>query len=265
MSDLTRDGEKPNPAKIALRSRLLTLRRDLTLPARASAAAHLQDQILDLVRRVAPSTIAAYVPIGPEPGGADLPDLLARQARVLLPVLLPDNDLDWAVHDGVLNRGPQSGPDVGLPTATQPEPGPWSGLSSGSGPAPLSEQAPNSGPGLRSGSAPHPGPVPRSPGRAFGLTEPAGPRLGPDAIRTAELVLVPALAVGRDGTRMGRGGGSYDRALTRLRSPGPLVVALLHDWELIDQVPAEPHDHPVHGVITATGGFTLRRPPEWTK
>ena len=55
------------------------------------------------------------------------------------------------------------------------------------------------------------------------------------------MVLVPALAVDRAGNRLGRGGGSYDRALARV---GPLipVIALLYDDELLDQVPAEQHD-----------------------
>jgi 5-formyltetrahydrofolate cyclo-ligase len=67
--------------------------------------------------------------------------------------------------------------------------------------------------------------------------------------------------------RMGRGGGSYDRALARLAgiSPRPLVLALLHDGELVDAVPAEPHDQPVDGAITPRGGLTLNRAAEWTK
>lgn len=61
----------------------------------------------------------------------------------------------------------------------------------------------------------------------LGIEEPDGPRLGPDAIGDAEVVLVPALAVAADGYRLGRGGGHYDRTLAlraRLRgqpAPGP--------------------------------------------
>ena len=79
------------------------------------------------------------------------------------------------------------------------------------------------------------------------------------AIRSADLVLVPALAVDHAGHRMGRGGGSYDRALARLplTQRRPMVVALLHDGELLDEVPAEPHDRPVHAVITPTWGLIL--------
>jgi 5-formyltetrahydrofolate cyclo-ligase len=80
------------------------------------------------------------------------------------------------------------------------------------------------------------------------LLEPSGPRLGPAAVADAHLVVVPALAVDRTGTRLGRGGGSYDRALARVRAPS---VALLYAGELVDALPAEPHDRRVSGVLVA--------------
>jgi len=73
------------------------------------------------------------------------------------------------------------------------------------------------------------------------LYEPATARLGPDAIATAQVAIVPALAADPEGHRLGRGGGSYDRALTRL-GPGTVSVALLHSGELLPHVPHEPHD-----------------------
>jgi 5-formyltetrahydrofolate cyclo-ligase len=87
----------------------------------------------------------------------------------------------------------------------------------------------------------------------LGLCEPTTPRLGPAALRTAVLVLVPALAVDRAGRRLGRGGGYYDRTLGAV-PPGVPVVALLHDGELLDEVPADPHDRPVTGVALPTSG-----------
>ncbi|MGY1630889.1 5-formyltetrahydrofolate cyclo-ligase [Geodermatophilus sp. SYSU D01186] len=92
-----------------------------------------------------------------------------------------------------------------------------------------------------------------APGR-FGLQEPVGPRLGPTAIGTAEVVVVPAVAVSRDGVRLGRGGGYYDRALRHAR-PGARLVALVFDDELVDDLPAEPHDHRVTAVVTPSGGW----------
>lgn len=98
-----------------------------------------------------------------------------------------------------------------------------------------------------------------APGR-FGLLEPLGPRLPAGALGQADVVVVPALAVGRDGTRLGRGGGYYDRALAHA-APTAVVVALLFDDEFLDEVPAEPHDRPVHAVVTPSGGWlTLPRP-----
>jgi 5-formyltetrahydrofolate cyclo-ligase len=65
-------------------------------------------------------------------------------------------------------------------------------------------------------------------------------------------VLVPALAVDRHGNRLGRGGGSYDRALARATG---LTVAVLYDGELVDLLPVEPHDVPVNAVVTPRSGL----------
>ncbi|MCW2599584.1 MAG: 5-formyltetrahydrofolate cyclo-ligase [Frankiales bacterium] len=85
-----------------------------------------------------------------------------------------------------------------------------------------------------------------------GLREPVGPRLGVDAIADCDLVLVPALLVDRHGNRLGKGGGSYDRALPRATG---LTVALLYDGELVDTLPAEAHDVRVAAVATPLGGL----------
>jgi 5-formyltetrahydrofolate cyclo-ligase len=92
-----------------------------------------------------------------------------------------------------------------------------------------------------------------APGR-FGLLEPVGPRLGPTAIGTADVVVVPALAVGRDGARLGRGGGYYDRALHHVRADAALV-AVVFDDELFDELPMEEHDQRVTAVVTPSGGW----------
>jgi 5-formyltetrahydrofolate cyclo-ligase len=85
----------------------------------------------------------------------------------------------------------------------------------------------------------------------------SGPALGPAAIGDAEAVLVPAFAVGDDGMRLGRGGGSYDRALPRCAVTA-VTAALLFDGEREPRVPAEPWDRPVHAAVTPSGWTRLR-------
>jgi 5-formyltetrahydrofolate cyclo-ligase len=71
-------------------------------------------------------------------------------------------------------------------------------------------------------------------------------------VATADVVLVPALAVDRTGMRLGRGGGSYDRALGHV-PVGTFVCALLYDGELLDRVPHDDHDRPVTAAVTPSG------------
>ncbi|MEV0406403.1 5-formyltetrahydrofolate cyclo-ligase [Actinoallomurus sp. NPDC050550] len=97
------------------------------------------------------------------------------------------------------------------------------------------------------------GPESLEPGR-FGLLEPTEPVRGPEAIRSADLVIVPALAVSSTGARLGRGGGSYDRALARV-AESILTIAPVYDTELVDVLPAEPHDRPVRAAVTPSGGL----------
>lgn len=101
-----------------------------------------------------------------------------------------------------------------------------------------------------------PGAADLVPGR-LGLSEPPVD-LGPDAIATADLVICPAVAVARDGVRLGRGGGSYDRALARV-SPGTPIWAAVYDAEVVEELPADTHDHPVHAALTPNRLIALRR------
>jgi 5-formyltetrahydrofolate cyclo-ligase len=94
---------------------------------------------------------------------------------------------------------------------------------------------------------------------ARGLWTPDGPRLGLEAVAGADVVIAPALAVGPDGTRLGRGGGSYDRALARVPSDRP-VLALLYDGELLPGVPAEEHDRAVDAAVLPSAVHWFRRP-----
>jgi 5-formyltetrahydrofolate cyclo-ligase len=84
------------------------------------------------------------------------------------------------------------------------------------------------------------------------MLEPAGPPLGPGSIASADLVLVPALAIDRRGRRLGQGGGSYDRALHRTSAP---VVAVVFGDEVVETLPSEAHDLSVDGVLTPDRGL----------
>jgi 5-formyltetrahydrofolate cyclo-ligase len=101
-----------------------------------------------------------------------------------------------------------------------------------------------------------PGAADLVPGR-LGLSEPPTD-LGSDAIATADLVICPAVAVARDGVRLGRGGGSYDRALARVR-PGTPIWAAVYDTEVVDALPCDAHDHPVDAALTPNQLIPLRR------
>ena len=90
----------------------------------------------------------------------------------------------------------------------------------------------------------------------FGTKSPSGAIA---SLESADLVLVPALAVDSHGFRLGRGGGYYDRALAGLR-PGadfhmarPRLLAVVFEHERIDELPHEAHDVPMDGVVTESG------------
>ncbi|MFI9049238.1 5-formyltetrahydrofolate cyclo-ligase [Streptomyces sp. NPDC053427] len=208
--------ESDHDRKRRLRRDLLEVRRSLPPDVVAATGAELARRTLELAEfravasgegapgtetpsgRAAAPAVAAYVSIGNEPGTLPLLDRLrAAGVRVLLPVLLPDNDLDWAVYEGAERL-------------------------------------------VRAG---------------WGLLEPAGERLGPEAVTEAGVVLLPGLAVDGRGLRLGRGGGSYDRVLERLERAGSTasLVVLLYDTEVLEDVPAEAHDRPVHAAVTPSG------------
>lgn len=87
--------------KAAVRSELLAARGLLSSEDARKAAAVLARRALDLPELARARTVAAYVSVGSEPGTRALLDTLrARGVRVLLPVLMADNDLDWAVYEG---------------------------------------------------------------------------------------------------------------------------------------------------------------------
>ncbi|MFD3342768.1 5-formyltetrahydrofolate cyclo-ligase [Streptomyces anthocyanicus] len=190
------------PGKRLLRRDLLAARNRMTPDDVRESADALARRTLGLPEVAGAHAVAAYVSVGAEPGTLALLDALrARGVRVLLPALLPDNDLDWGEYtgEGSLAR-------------------------------------------VRHG------------GR-MELFEPAGERLGPEAVTRADVVLLPGVAVDGRGLRLGRGGGSYDRVLARLEAADarPALLVLLYDGEVVEHVPAEPHDRPVDAVVTPSG------------
>ncbi len=90
---------------------------------------------------------------------------------------------------------------------------------------------------------------------AFGIPEPATPeRL---SSRWIPLVLVPLVAFDAHGTRLGMGGGFYDRAFAwrRLRSAwrGARLVGIAHSTQWVERIPPLPHDVRLDAVITEQG------------
>jgi len=184
--------------KAALRKQLLAARSTMTPDDRREAGRLIRDTLLEMPELQMAGTVAAYYSVAAEPDTRGLVYALwKRGTYVLLPLLRPDGDLDWASYEG---------PDS---LVTGPR----------------------------------------------GLQEPGDKPRGPEAVARADVVLAPALAVDRAGNRLGRGGGSYDRALARV---GPLipVIALLYDAELLSHLPVEPHDTPVRAAVRPGSGIT---------
>ena len=190
--------------KVSLRRRLLAARAVISDSTRTESGRLIRDHVLEMPEVAAAGTIAAYYSIGAEPDTHGLIFALwKRGSYVILPVLLPDGDLDWASYEG---------PD-------------------------------SLAPGPR------------------GLLQPVEPVRGTGAVARADVVLVPALAVDVAGHRLGRGGGSYDRALARVGGQVP-VIALLYDEELLPSVPVMPHDQRVRAAARPGHGITWLPPAE---
>lgn len=87
--------------------------------------------------------------------------------------------------------------------------------------------------------------------------QPDGEARGAESLKEADLIVIPALAASADGTRLGQGGGWYDRALVH-RCPGTPVVAAIFDDEVLEAgvIPAEPHDVPIDAIVTPTRTIT---------
>lgn len=83
----------------------------------------------------------------------------------------------------------------------------------------------------------------------LGMPEPASDALPPTELESVDLMLVPATAVGRDGSRLGGGRGFFDKTIAAM-AECPLVYAVVHDEELFASVPHASYDQLVDGVVT---------------
>jgi 5-formyltetrahydrofolate cyclo-ligase len=108
--------------KPSLRRRLVAARAAMSDSERSVAARQIRDNVLELPQVAAAGTIAAYYSVGVEPGTRGLVFALwKRGTYVILPVLLPDGDLDWASYEGPDSLAP--GPH-GLLQPVEPVRGP---------------------------------------------------------------------------------------------------------------------------------------------
>lgn len=73
-----------------------------------------------------------------------------------------------------------------------------------------------------------------------------------------EVIVVPGLRFGRDGSRLGNGGGHFDRYLAA--HPKALRVALAFSEQVVDTVRPEEHDQGMDVVITENGRARSGRP-----
>ena len=86
---------------------------------------------------------------------------------------------------------------------------------------------------------------------AFNITESCGPLLQPSEYATIDLAIIPGVAFDREGNRLGRGKGYYDRLLPQLVCH---TIGLCYPCQLIDAVPHEQHDIKVKEVLTIEEG-----------
>ena len=146
------------------------------------------------------TTIAAYWPVGAEPGAhISFVDMLTTHfAHVLLPQVTGKRQLQWAEYTGTMQAGP------------------------------------------------------------YGLREPVGDTAALSEYQhELQAIVVPALAVGYDGRRLGQGGGFYDAVLADPELKQIPTFTLIHPGELWTSVPSDPWDYRCDQAISAIGKHRL--------
>ena len=81
---------------------------------------------------------------------------------------------------------------------------------------------------------------------SFGIEEPTGELY--DTPEQIELTIVPGVSFDRNGNRLGRGKGYYDRLLPRI--PSAYKAGICFPFQLVEEVPAEPFDIRMDEIIT---------------
>ena len=90
-------------------------------------------------------------------------------------------------------------------------------------------------------------------GESFAIPEPddAAEEVSVDEI---DFVVVPGVAFDLEGGRMGRGKGFYDRLLSKATGKGPYKAGICFDFQIVDEVPREPHDIIMDKVVSEKFG-----------
>lgn len=83
---------------------------------------------------------------------------------------------------------------------------------------------------------------------AYGIPEPRPVRLRLGEPSKLDLIFVPGLGFDRKGRRLGRGGGYFDRFLSRAKTAKRIGLAFRK--QIVSKIPVEKHDLPVHALIT---------------
>ena len=84
-------------------------------------------------------------------------------------------------------------------------------------------------------------------GEQFGIGEPTADTPEWTALEEVEMIVVPGVAFDSKGNRMGRGRGFYDRLLKS--TPNAVKVGVAYDFQMMDEIPVEPHDVRMDRVI----------------
>lgn len=88
---------------------------------------------------------------------------------------------------------------------------------------------------------------------SFHIEEPSGTDVHP--VEEIEIIVVPGVAFDRQGRRLGRGKGFYDRLLATSKAT---KIGVGYDFQLVDEIPAEEHDIPMNMVITETTTIVIK-------